>query len=94
MDEIYKRAVDLQHKLRDYLDQGDEPTAVQLKKEVQRLTDEIEMQKNPRSIEDRVKLIIRQLEALADPVMSAGHVDDLRDRCLDMQQDIRKLTDY
>jgi len=92
MDEIYKQAVDMQHKTRDYLDQDGDPAAVQLKNEVQRLTDEIEARKNPRSIEDRLKSIIRQLEALADPVMSAGHVDDLRDRCLDMQQDIRKLT--
>lgn len=94
MDDIYKQALDVQHKLRDYLDMDDDPAARQLTSDVQRLTDEIEMQKNPRTVEDRVKNIIRQLESLNGAVMSADHTDDLRDRCLDMCQDLRKLTGY
>jgi hypothetical protein len=91
MEGIYRQALDLQHKLRDYLDADDDPAARQLTSEVQRLTDEIEMQKNPRTVEDRAKTIIRQLESLDEAVMSHEHVDDLRDRCLDMIQDLRKI---
>jgi hypothetical protein len=92
MDEIYRQALELQHKLRDYLDQDAHPQARQLTADVQRLTDEIEMQKDPRTIEGRVKNIIRQLEAQEGSVMSHGHADDLRDRCFDMCQALRETS--
>lgn len=91
MDDIYKQALNVQHKLRDFLDRQDDPAGRQLTSDVQRLTDEIEMQENPRTIEDRAKGIIRQLESLTDDVMSHSHRDDLRDRCLDICQNLREL---
>lgn len=92
MENIYKQAVAMQFKFRDYLDDGRHPVAKQLQTEIQRLVDEIEMKKNPRSLEDRLKSIIRQLAAAdGTPVMSNHHVDDLRDRCEDLQQSLRKL---
>ncbi len=93
MDNIYKQATQLQFKLRDYLDQPNHAAATQLSNEVQRLTDEIESKKNPRSLEDRVKTIIRQLEvAERAQVLDDNHADDLRDRCEDLRQDLRKLS--
>lgn len=92
MQDVYKQAIALQHKLRDYVDDPSHAVIGQLKAEVQRLTDEIESRKNPRSLEDRVKQIIRLLEsAEGSPAMSNHHIDDLRDRCEDIRQDLRKL---
>lgn len=92
MDEIYKQAISMQFKFRDYRDDKDHPLSKQLDTEIQRLTDEIENQKNPRSLEDRVKQIIRLLESVdGTPAMSNGHVDDLKDRCESIRDDLRKL---
>jgi hypothetical protein len=92
MQEVYKQAIDMQHKLRDYIDDPSHSIVAQLKNEVQRLTDEIEVKKNPRSIEDRVKQIIRLLESAEETTaISRHHIDDLRDRCEDIRQDLRKL---
>lgn len=92
MDEVYKRAIEMQYKLRDYIDDPSHNVVDELKNEVQRLTDEIESQKNPRSIEDRVKQIIKLLESAEETTaISQGHLDDLRDRCEDLRQDLRKL---
>lgn len=92
MQEVYKQAINMQHKLRDYIDDPSHSVVAQLKNEVQRLTDEIEMQKNPRSIEDRIKMIISLIESAEDTeAISRNHLDDLRDRCEDIRQDLRKL---
>lgn len=92
MDEIYKQAIALQFKFRDYRDDKNHPLSRQLETEIQRLTDEIENQKNPRSLEDRVKQIIRLLESAdGTPAMSNNHVDDLKDRSEAIRDDLRKL---
>lgn len=92
MDDVYKQAITMQHKLRDYIDDPSHAIVAQLKNEVQRLTDEIEVKKNPRSIEDRVKIIIRLIEsAEGTNAISHNHLDDLSDLCEDLRQDLRKL---
>jgi hypothetical protein len=92
MEDTYKQAVQLQFKMHDYFDDAGHQLAQQLKKMVQQVVDEIEMKKNPRSLEDRVKGVIRHLESLeGSSVMSNHHIDDLRDRCEDMRQALRKL---
>lgn len=92
MDGIYKQAVAMQLKFRDYRDDRNHPLNRQLETEFQRLVDEIEMQKNPRSLEDRVKQLIRVLEgADGSPAISNRDVDDLKDRCEQIRDDLRKL---
>lgn len=93
MDQIYRQAIDLQNKFRNYVDQPQHPRIIELGREIQRLTDEIEMKKNKLSLEDRVKGIIRILEGVPDnQAMSSGDIDDLIDRCNDLRNDIRKLN--
>jgi hypothetical protein len=92
MDNIYRQAVSMLNKLGTYIDEPNNQAAKQLKSEVQRLTDEIEVKKNPRSLEDRVKNILN----LTDKAQAAGiidhhHADDLEDTCRDLQQQLRKL---
>ena len=92
MDDVYKQALAMQNKLHNYLDQPNDSTAQALKKEVQRLTDEIEMKKNKISLEDRVKSIIRILESFkGDQVIDYNDVDDLKDRSEDIRRAIRNL---
>lgn len=92
MQDIYKQAVNLQFKFRDYVDDKSDPIAQQLESQIQRLTDYIEMQKNPRTLEDTVKQIIRVLENTeGTSVMDNRHIDDLKDRCEQIRNDLRKL---
>lgn len=92
MDNIYKQAVGMLNKLSTYIDEPNHQTAKQLKSEIQRLTDEIESQKNPRSLEDRVKSILNLADkAQAAGVMDHHHADDLEDTCRELQQQLRKL---
>lgn len=92
LQDVYKQAVNMQFKFRDYLDDGGHYLANTLKSDIQRLVDEIEMKKNPRTLEDRVKGIMRRLEeAEGSSMMSLHHIDELLDRCEDMRQALRKF---
>lgn len=92
MDELYKEIVALQHRCNDYIDDPSSNTARQLQQEVQRLEDEAQVRKNPRSIENRVKQVIGLLEQAGDEeVMSHGHADELIDRCRELREELQKL---
>ncbi len=92
MDQIYKQAIQLQFKFRDYVDQPNNPAMVNLRDQIQALTDDIEMKKNKLSLEDRVKTIIRILDSAdGSGGMDDNHVDDLKDRSNDLRNDIRNL---
>lgn len=92
MNDVYKQALEIQNKLHNYLDQPNDGQAQALKQEVQRLTDEIEMQKNKLSIEDRVKGIIRILDSIKNyEVIDSQDIDDLKDRCEDIRNALQRL---
>lgn len=92
MDRIYRQAIELQNRFRSYVDQPNHPAMAGLRDEIQKLTDEIEMKKNKLSLEERVKSLIRRLEAIpGDQLMDHRDIDDLIDRCNDLRNDIRKL---
>lgn len=92
MDEIYKEIVNFQHKCRDYTDDKSSNTARTLEQEVQRLEDEAQVKRNPRSLEDRVKSVVHILEQAAEEeVMTSAHADELIDRCEDFRKDLQKL---
>lgn len=92
MDELYKDIVAFQRRCNDYIDDPSSNTANSLKQEVQRLEDEAQVGKNPRSLEDRVKQVIRLLEqASEDETISHGHANELVDKCEDFRRDLQKL---
>lgn len=92
MDHLYKEILRFQHNVNDRLDDPSHNLAKSLKQEVQRLEDEAQVRKNPRSLEDRVKRIIRLLEEVGHAkVMSHHDVDDLIERCEDFRKDLRKM---
>lgn len=92
MDHLYKEIVRFQSRVKDWTDDPSHHLAQTLKQEVQRLEDEAQVRKNPRSLEDRVKSIIRMLEKVGeDDVMSHHHVEELIEQCEDFRKDLRKL---
>lgn len=92
MDQLYKEIVSFQHRCNDYIDDDTANVTRSLKQEVQRLEDEAQVGKNPRSLEERVKQVIRLLEqAGEDEAMSHGHADELIDKCEDFRRELQRL---
>lgn len=58
---FHKQAVDLQYKFHDMLDDRLNPTAQILQKEVHSLAEDIQAEKHPRDIENRIKIMQQQL---------------------------------
>ena len=59
---LYNKVDDLGYKVKDALDDPDNPAAQKLRDEVQKLEDEFEMGKTPRALEERVKSIMRMID--------------------------------
>lgn len=93
MDNIYQRIVSLQRNFRSYVDQPQAPAARSLEAEIQRLEDEAQVGKNPRSLEDRIKGIIRQLKNVNDSaVIDDRHANDLRDQLEEIRSALRSIS--
>lgn len=92
MDHLYKQVLAFQHRVKDCTDDPKHPTAQALKQAVQRLEDDVQVRKNPRSVEDQVKRVIQALEhAGKSESMSHHHVDYLIEQCEDFRRDLRKM---
>jgi len=82
----------MQDRLRDYIVLHDHSLAQQLRSELEHLEGEIESGKNWRTIQDHVQRIkTMSLDAGRQGVMHYDHADDLKDRCDEIIQDLRKL---
>jgi hypothetical protein len=96
--ELYKEVQKLRYKLQDLLDEPGHRLAQTLKVEVQRLEDEMEMSKKPRSLEDRVKTIQRHLvtaqEGGGNTIMNVEHADYLHDAFEDFRMHLRRMPHY
>jgi hypothetical protein len=92
MDQIYRQIVSFQHRVNDYTDDDTTNISRALKQEVQRLEDEAQVGKNPRSLDDRVKQVIRLLQQAGETAsMSPYHADELKDQCEDFRRELQKL---
>ena len=102
MDQNYKNfhrdVRNLRFKLHDTLDDHRHAMAQSLKNDVQRLEDELEMGKKPRSLEDRIKGIQQVLKRVGDRgenlIMNVEHADFFHDRFEDMRMSLRRLPNY
>jgi len=92
MEQLHKDIVDLQRKWHDRLDDAGHSLARQVSSAIQRLEDDIQVKKNPRTIEDQVKRIIQQLDNLEDGIMGGHHVDELQQNFERMRVSIQKLS--
>lgn len=92
MDEIHKSVLRFENKLKSSVDNWDNGVAQSLKSNIQRLIDEIEMQKNPRTLEERLKSLRQQIQNLSgDGIMDYAHQDELIDEVDNLIQAIRKV---
>ena len=92
MDELRKQAEQLQNKIRNNLDQPRHAHAQSLTKEVENLILDIRAKKQKLSIENRIKEIIKILEAFTDDtIMDYRHIDEIIQHSNDMRQSTQKL---
>ncbi len=94
---IHKQAVDLQFRFRDCVKDTNQSTGRSLESQVQKLVDSIEAQANPRSLEDQIKQIQRQLKDLDQsdpPVIDNNRAEGLHDDYERLRMDLRELDNY
>ena len=92
MDQLHKEALAFQSKVNDYTDDHSHNIAQSLKREVQAFEDEVQVNKNPRSVENRVKVIIGLLEqARNQEVISYGDATELIRNGEEFREKLRKL---
>lgn len=93
MDNVHKQAEDMRNRLKNYIDQPGHDLARQLVREVEQLITEIKQQKHPLTIENRVKEIIKRLEAFVDDtIMDYRHIDEMIKHSNQMRDALRKLA--
>lgn len=92
MDQLHNEALAFQRKLNDCTDDHSHNIAQTLKKEVQAFEDEVQVNKNPRSIENRIKNIIQLLEQARDQeVISYGDATELIRNSEEFRDKLRKM---
>lgn len=101
MDAQYKvardEAVGLQFKFRDSLEDKGLPLARSLESEIQRVVDDLQTERNPRTIDGQVKQVQRLLKDTqhADPlVMSAQDMNFLHERFEAFRMSLRKFDNF
>lgn len=94
---LYEQVKDLRFKVHDALDDHNHPAAVVLRNEMQHLEDDIEVRKNPRDLENRIKVIQHTLlEARSQPhsFMNSEHADHFHRTYEQMRMHVRSFNDY
>lgn len=92
MEELHRDIISLQRNFRDRLDDRSHQGARELDTAIQRLEDDIQVKKNPRSIEDQIKRVIQLLNnADGKGFMDDRDIDDFKDRFEVMRRDVQKL---
>lgn len=94
---FHKQARDLQFKFHDVLDNPSHPTANVIRNELRNLETDLETGKSPRTVENRIKTIQRQINQahhMGDNIMSPDHTNYFHDNFEHMQMNIRKLPHY
>lgn len=92
MDQFYNQVVQFQRRANDWLDDRSSSAARSLQTEIQRLEDDVQTRKNPRTLEARVVSVMRLLsQAGSNGTMSHSHANELIDQCENFRQQLRKM---
>ncbi len=101
MDPNYKplqqQADKIHHKCMDVLDDKSNPLAQLLERETKEIREDLERNKGPRTVEDRIKRVQRDLERAKDQPVSALSPDDadlLFDSYEQLREGLRRLPNY
>lgn len=94
VDELHKQVITLQNAVHDLMDKPRHPSALRLQKEIEGLRVDVRVHRNPLTIEDRVKRILRILEEDAKEarIMNYEHIDLFRKRFEGLRENIERLT--
>lgn len=91
------QAGSLQLKFRDSLDDKSSPLARSLESEIQAVVDDLQVERNPRGIEDRIKQVQRLLkdtQHAETPIISPDAMNFLHERFEALRMELRKLPNY
>lgn len=94
---LYQQARDLQFRVHDVMEDPNHPMAQTLRIEVQKLSDELNEQKNPHDIENRIKIIqnsLTQAQHSGQNFINADNSMDLRHNYERMRLDVRRMPHY
>ena len=94
MDQVVRLIDQFWFKSKDYCDKPDSSVAKLLQNEVRQIHDEAKMGKQPDYLFSKVKNLERSLQELKnnDGIYSAEHVEDMHDRCIDLEKLLRELS--
>ncbi|HSW65827.1 MAG TPA: hypothetical protein VLI54_01650 [Bacillota bacterium] len=94
---LYQQARSLQNQVHDTIDNPNHPSALVLREQMQHLVDDIEVRKNPRDLENRIKTIQHSmLEARSQThsFMDSSHADHFHRTYEQMRENVRRFSDY
>lgn len=101
MDPNYKplqqQADRLHHKFQDIVDDRSQSLARSLESECREVREDIERNKAPRAVEDRIKRLqqsLRQAKSQATPALSPDDADMLFDAYESLRESLRRLPNY
>ena len=92
-----KQCQNLEFKVRDLIDDANQSLGQALVSETKRLVDEVETEKNPRSLEAQVKNIQNVLDRIKDQddsIMDYRHVSFLHESYEQLKLSLRKFDNY
>lgn len=94
---VYKQADALRLKFRNYVDQPNNPLAIQLYSGLDRLAEDFERQKGPHSLEDLAKRLIgdiRHVNSQPTVIMDPRHLNELREQLEAIRRSLQKFSNY
>ncbi len=97
MDPKYKaahqQADKLQHRMSDWIDDRSHPVGSALLRESREVMEDLESNKAPRSVEDRIKRVQQQLRH-DSPAISPDHANSMEDAYEELRRQVRELPNY
>lgn len=96
-EQLFRDCQNLEFKVRDLLDDRSNPIGQQLISQTKDLTSDIRAQKNPRSVEDRVKRIINTFDSAqehGDSIMDYNHMAFFVQSYERVIEKLRKFSNY
>jgi YesN/AraC family two-component response regulator len=94
---LYQKAQSLEHQVYDAIDDHNHPNIRVIRTEMHALIDDMESNRHPRTVEDRIKTIQHQLiqiRAQGGQAMDYSNVDHFHRNFEDMRQDLRRFRNY
>lgn len=94
---LYQQAVGLQYKFHDFTAGSTHPEIRMLQNEIHQLVEDIEVKKNPHTIEDKIKSIQHQLDQTQHQADSGLHSQNhsyMHDNLEHMRQQMRSFEHY